>query len=268
MATVSGVSIIGGITFNFTESGYNAPTWSGSTYTFGESFGTLNQIYSDADYVYAATNRGLSVVSMLAEEEVGYINYNLGFTTVFGNNTKVYLGTVNSGIKYINKTCISGTVNNPEDLVSCLADYVSPFGITSQNIRYIHGNGDNYLMCCTSGGVDVYHMNQTLYRSSTTVSGARKCFMTTTGKFYYTISGTNEWSLNRVNSPLWDWEDPDYIYSTGGSILSSGILINDMFVTENTSGSEYNTLFLATSSGVYVIPEKDNQSYGIYYVGE
>lgn len=267
MATVSGVPIIGGIIFNFTESGYNPPIWSGSTYSFGEEFGTLRQIYSDDDYVFAATNRGLSITSMAAEEEIGYINYNLGFSTAWGNDDKVYIGTTSSGIKYINKTCISGTVNNPENLITCLADYVSPFGISSQTIRYIHGSDDDYLMCCTNSGVDIYYHKQPTYRSSTTISGAQKCFMTASGKFYYTVSGINAWSLNRINKPLWDWENPDYIYSTGGSILPPGISINDIFVTENTSeyNSTNNTLFIATSSGTYIIDE-GSLEYAIYYV--
>ena len=265
MATVSGVPIIGGITFNFTESGYIPPTYSGSTYSFGEAFGILRQIYSDNDHVFAATDRGLSVVSMSAEEEIGYINYNSGFTTVWGNDDKVYIGTTNSGIKYINKTCISGTISNPENLVTCLADYVSPFGISSQTIRYIHGSGDDYLMCCTDKGVDVYYHKQPTYRSSTTISGAQKCFMTQNG-FYYTISGTNEWSLNKVNYCGCDWTEPDFSYITGSGILPAGERINDMFVTENTSenGTD-NTIFCCTSSGVYVI-DGDSQEYAIYYV--
>jgi hypothetical protein len=73
---MSEIPLIGGITFNFTESDYVPPTWSGSIYNFCEAFGTLNQIYSDNDYVYAATNNGLSIIDMTDEEKIGYINYN------------------------------------------------------------------------------------------------------------------------------------------------------------------------------------------------
>ena len=89
--------------------------------------------------------------------------------------------------------------------------------------------------------------------------------MTSSGKFYYTVLSGSVWSINRVKSCLWDWYSPDYSYLSGGEILASGIEINDIFVTELTA-SDYsnNTLFLATSSGVYVIDE-GNLNYAIYY---
>lgn len=265
MPTVSGVPIIGGITFNFTESGYASPTWSGSVYSFGEVFGTLNQIYSDDYYVYAATNRGLSVVSMSAEREIGYIGYNTGFTTVWASDNEVYLGTTQSGIKYISKTCISGTTNNPADLNTCLNDFnnITPYhNLTSDNIRYIHGNND-LLMCCTNLGVDVIKAEPQGYRSSTTISGTQKCFITQNG-LYYTISGTDNWSLNRVDYCGSDWVEPDFSYVTGSGILPAGEKINDIFITENTSENGIdNTVFCATSSGTYVIDE-GNLNYEAY----
>ena len=235
----------------------------------------LNKIYSDNDYVFAVTNSGLNVVDIDLEQKVAYINYNQGFTSVWANDNRVYLGTSSSGVKYFYKTCISGTVLIPENLITCLNDYTSPFGQSSPSIRYIHGSSDDYLMCVTTAGVDVYHMKPTMYRSSATVSGTRKCFMTSTGKFYYTsvsgatVSGESDlWSLNRVDKPLWDWTTPDYSYTAGGDILRAGIGINDIFITENTSENGIdNTIFLATSSGIYIISEEDNQ-YVIYYTKE
>ena len=228
---------------------------------------TINQIYSDDDYVFATTNSGLSVIDMSAEEEIGYINYNSGFTTVWASDDKVYLGTTFSGIKYINKTCISGTVDNPADLNACLNDFsnITPYhNLTSDGIRYIHGN-DNLLICCTDLGVDVIKAEPQGYRSNTIISGAQKCFMTQNG-FYYTISGTNNWSLNKVDYCGCDWTEPDFSYVTGSGILPAGEKINDIFVTENTSENGINnTIFCATSSGTYVIDE-GTQEYGIYYV--
>lgn len=157
----------------------------------------LNKIWSDDDHVFAVTNSGLNVVDIDLEQKVGYINYNQGFTSVWADDNKVYLGTTSSGIKYFNKTCISGTVLIPEDLINYLTDYVPPYGINSQNIRYIHGNSE-YIMWCTDLGVDVYKAEPYGYRSFTTVSGAQKCFMTQNGFYYTSVSGTTVSGENDV----------------------------------------------------------------------
>ena len=65
MATVSGVPLIGGFTFDFTEGGYLPPTWSGAVYSFASSI--LNQVWTDDDYVYAATNVGVAVIDITTE---------------------------------------------------------------------------------------------------------------------------------------------------------------------------------------------------------
>lgn len=297
MATVSGVPLIGGITFDFTEGGYIPPTWSGAYYDLaGEVevpdcydiwvetntyqwvevdsaqwavcwYDILNQIWSDADYVYAAITFGLDIIEMESELKVAYIEQHMGFNTVWANDDRVYLGTSVSGIKYVEKTCISGSLVVPLDMAFCLMSYASPDGISSETIRYIHGSGDDYMMCCTDAGVDVYYMKPTLYRSTHVTADAYKCFMTSTGKFYYTSTSGSEWLLNRVDNPLWDWVVPDYVYATGGGILSAGLGINDIFVTENTaSNTTDNTVFIATTSGVYVIDE-GSLDYVIYYTG-
>jgi hypothetical protein len=245
----------------------NAAQWSDSNQDQWDIYfgGLLNQIYSDDDYVYAACDFGLDIISMGTEQKIAYIEHKLGFNTVWANDDRIYLGTVSSGIKYFNKTCVSGTISNPANLITCLVDYASPFGISSQTIRYIHGSGDDYLMCCTDVGVDVYHMKMTKYRSTHSTTGAQKCFMTSNGKFYYTSVSGSDWFLNRVDKPLWDWITPDYIYNTGGDILPAGLEINDIFITENTASNTVdNTVFIATTSGVYVIDE-GSLDYVVYY---
>jgi len=227
---------------------------------------TLNQIWKDNNYVYAVTTSGLDVIEIASEQKIAYIEHSFGFNSVWANDDVVFLGTTLSGIKYIEKTCISGTALTPENLVGYLTKYIPPYGITSQDIRYIHGNND-YMMWCTDLGVDVYKVEPYGYRSTTTISGAQKCFMTQNGFYYTSVSGST-WSLNRVDKPLWDWNESDHIYSTGGDILPAGLEINDIFVTENTSENGiYNTIFLATSSGIYIIDE-GNQNYVIFYVKE
>lgn len=211
----------------------------------------LYQTFMDENYVYAVTNSGLDLYDVVSEELYSYIDYSDGFTTVWASDSAVYLGTSSSGIKHLTKTCISGSVVSPYDLSSCLNDYLNYPNITSDSITYIHGN-DGYFMCCTDIGVDAIHD----FRSYTTVSGARKCFMTSTGKFYYTVEESSEWFVNRMNHSLCDWSEPDYSYITGSGILPAGEDINDIFITEETAEDGINnTLFVATSSGVYVIDE-------------
>ncbi len=215
----------------------------------------LVSIWTDENNVYTATSSGSEIYDVISEEKYAYVNYLFNFTSVWANDSVVFYSTAGAGINYLNKTCISGTPSLQEDLSDCLLDYSNPYGITSENIQYIHGSGDTLMMCCTSSGVDVYWGDYS-YRSSTTVSGARKCFMTSTGKFYYTVDKGNEWELNRVDSEKWDWTIPDYSYVTGSGILAEGLSINDMYIIETTaSGGVDNVLFIATSSGVYIIDE-------------
>ena len=255
------IPTIGGYTFNFTGS-YTAPTWSGTHYyDFNAGgFNNVKQIWTDEDYVYAATLSGLNIIEIESEKKYAQLTYSGGFTTAWADTDKIYLGTINSGIKYINKTCISGSVITPVELDNCLRDYVEQ-SLTSDEIKYMHGN-NRFLICCTSAGVDVIKKEPQGYRSYTTVSGTKKCFMTSTGKFYYsTISGTS-WELNRVNIPLTDWTTPDYVY---GDPLIASNEITDMFVTEGTAlDGVNNTVFCATVSGVYIINENDS-SLKIYY---
>ena len=222
----------------------------------------LYQIYSDDYYIYSATGSGLRVFNADTDDYVSYINYNNGFTTVAGNNAFVFLGTTNSGIKYVQKTCVSGNVDVPIDLCTCLNDYLLFPDITWNNVRYLHSN-DDFLSSITTSGIDVIKMGFQGYRSFTTFSGferAEKCFITSNGELYYTISGTSGSRLDVVGMTLCDWLEPDYKYL---DFNDQGL--NDIFITENTSlDGISNTIFVATTSGVYVIDDGTKQ-VGIYY---
>jgi hypothetical protein len=106
------------------------------------------------------------------------------------------------------------------------------------------------------------------YESETLVSGAMKCFMVPRSTaIYYTLSGT-EWSVNKVNTSQNDWISPSKSYVVDGySPIPFGAHINDIFVTEGTSsaGPSYNTIFIATTSGVSVIDDGTNDG-AIYYI--
>jgi len=142
-------------------------------------------------------------------------------------------------------------------LILCLDDFnkLTPYyNLTDSCINYLHVNDDK-LLVITDSGVDVIKINPQSYRSYTLISGAQKGFITPSGKFYYTVSGSNESKLCCVYTSLFDWSEPDKEYVTGSGVLASGIGINDLFITEGTATNGYNTIFLATTSGVYVIDE-------------
>ncbi len=259
-------NISGGI-FNFTGD-YTPPESSGEIYNFtnAEPY-VLYQIYTD-EFIYAATSEGLKIIEITGGEEYAYINYNTGFTTVGGNSNKIYLGTTNSGIKYLNTTCVSGSITTPYDLGTCLIDLPTPM-ITASSIKYLHVNS-NKLTVCTTAGVDYFRFNTNPeIHSKTFTSSAQKCF-TTANSLYYTTSGINtvssgiEYNLNRVDTCLCDWVQPTYSYTTGSGIFEVGIKLTDMYITEGTASNNSNTIFCATSSGVYVIDEY-LLHYAIYY---
>lgn len=248
------IPTITGSTFNFTGE-YFPPSWSGThTYNFGAGFPNVNQIWADNDYVFAACPNGLNIIDIASELQYSFITYSGGFTTVWANEDKVFLGTSTSGIKYINKTCISGSIDMPFAL-TCLTDYAIAPRLRSNEIRYIYGY-DDLIVCCTASGVQSLGIYG--YESETLTPDAWKCFMTSSTAIYYTTSGTY-WAVNKVDSAQCDWLHPHTTYSADGfSPVPSGVRINDLFITNNT-------IFLATSNGICVIDEAANDGV-VYFI--
>ncbi len=220
---------------------------------FSDSFisaAGLNQIWTDNKYVYAATISGLDVVSIETEQRQSFASNSNGYSTVWSDNNEIFVGTTTAGIKFFNQASIG-----PAELVSYLVTYVRAPDITSNDVKYIHGNA-NKLICCTVKGVDIIRRNSH-YITHTTISGATKCFVTPNfDYYYYTVSGVDNWTLNRLNGNTSDWVLPDMIYTTGSGFLAGSTRINDFYVTEHTSVSgAYNTLFIATDLGVYAYDE-------------
>ena len=231
-------------------------------FNFGEDALRLYQIYSDDDYIYTATSVGLRIFDADTDDYVSYIDYEGGFTTVAGNDDFVFLGTTGSGIKYVRKTCVNGDPDVPIILLTCLEDYLYFPNLTSNDIRNLHVNGD-FLSAITTGGIDVIKMGPQGYRSSTTFSGlarAEKCFITSNGELYYTISGVGGHRLDIMGTTLCDWSEVNYKY-----LDFNNQELNDIFITEGTSlDGVSNTIFVATTSGVYVIDDGTKQ-INIYY---
>ena len=218
----------------------------------------LNQIWTDENYVYAATSNGLNIIDIETEEIIAN-EYSYSYTTVWANTDTVFLGTNGYGIKSLAKSIIA-----PGEIFVGLNNYVSEPDITNNNIDYLHGNYHK-LMCCTISGVDIIGLD-THYITHTTISaGAKKCFVAENDKFYYTVLGTTHQYIHRLDSNNRDWITPDHTYTTGSLFLSSASGINDMYVTTGTSlsGSEHNTLFVATDYGVHIIDE-GSMDYAVY----
>ncbi len=250
----------------------------------------LNQIWTDANYVYAATVSGLNIIDIDSENRYAYINYSDGFDTVWANDDRVFVGSTYGGIKYVDKTCISGSIYSPYNITTCLVDYKSPPVITSLEVKYIHGN-DNRLVCCTSNGVDVIKMGANGYRNYKLFDNAQKCFMTSTGQFYYTVhngdvviptrwndSGSNitlsnyNWtttkstttwsnssvkSLKGVSSGKWYWE----FYPSGVSSACVVGVGNVSSVITNYCGIDTNSWgYLASNGKIYT--NNLGQAYG------
>jgi hypothetical protein len=216
----------------------------------GVGYSGLYQVWTDDDYVYAATTSGLYIIDGYTEQQVAYVKPETGSTdyrTVFADGTYVYIGTAIAGVKRLSITDIETGGN----LITSLIDYVKTPDITSNDIRYIHGN-DNNLILCTSEGVDIVYKSS-FYVANITVSGTpNKCFALN-NSYYYTVSGTNSWTLNRIEVNNFV---PNKIYTTGVGFLSNATRIKDFYVTENTSTvGDYNTIFIATDAGVSVFDE-------------
>lgn len=245
----------------------NKYIWSGNEWIDSElvSWGicadVLNQLCTDENYVYIVTSTGLIIADILTSNKVAYINIDGGFSTVWANTEKLYLGTAN-GIKYVEKACISTDPIDPHNLGVCLIDYDYQYNVSNNNVKYIHGFEDT-LAVVTTVGIDV--LRSTLYKSTFLSSGVTKCFITSKNELYYIIDG-EVLGLYKINSVLCDWETPDIKYEVSKSFLQRGTsLLTDIFVTENTSTiTNNNTLFVATSNGAYVYDEGSGV-YEVYY---
>jgi len=221
-----------------------------------DPFYLLNQIWTDDTYVYAATTDGLNIIELLSEMAYAHVTYSGGFNSVWSDDDKVYLATSGTGVKYVEKVCISGSVSSPYELSTCLVDYLNTPEILSDYVKYLHGNS-GHMMFGTASGINYRGPDPYYQRAKSPASIAEKVFITSTGKMYYTTVSGNVWSVNVKNADNQDWSVPDKIYETGTFLINAGVDILDIFVTEGTSDTGINnTIFVATSSGIFVIDEE------------
>jgi hypothetical protein len=206
----------------------------------------LYNIWTDENYVYAATSSGLDVISLDTEESVSFTTRASGYTTVWANDTHVFLGTSDDGIKYLPKSRII-----PGEINSRVLNYVKEPDLISNNVKYIHGN-ENKFMCCTEAGVNIVRPS-TGYITSTAISGALKCFVTPGEDYFYYMTSS---SIYRLDGNAGFWSSADRVYTTGSGFLATGTSLNDIYVTEHTSVSGIdNTLFVVSDFGAHVYDE-------------
>ena len=186
----------------------------------------------------------------------GFINripMPMGVESVWAEGDYIYFAATYSGV-FI--STVSGLSTSP---------YKQYPDITSNEVRYLHGAGD-YLCVTTVSGVDRYKIS-TAGREYTTLNNAHKCFQVDTGDYYY------------ITNPVSGTSGLHAVYESGGGhtylaqqdAVIDDVSINDIYVTEGTSEYSYgNVVFLATTSGAYVIEERrgdeDNCRKKIYYI--
>lgn len=219
----------------------------------------LNQVFSDGSYTYAVTTSGLDVFDTYTANKVSYIYNEGGFTTIWCNDLNIYLGTSNDGIMYIEKSEI---FNSEPESVLLAYDYF--YKSSSNTIKYLYGF-DTTLAAVTDVGIDIINNNTQGFKSITTGDGFTKCFMTSKKELYYIVQSDSLNGVCKINNTFCDWEIPDLFYASGLSFLPADQKINDIFITEKTSLNGIdNTLFVATSAGLYILDEGTTE-FDVYY---
>jgi len=218
----------------------------------------LFQVFTKNEYVYAAVQKGIEIFDLNTSASL-YIREvpNTHITTIWGNDTTLFFGGIGGLF------CI--------DYVNLHADYANAtindsFSLKSQIVRYIHGK-DNAVLVTTSSGVEYFNWsNNPVIKSNTCIENAEKCFLTSDSAYYFTnttLSGEAYWTLNKKQNLITDWIQPTKTFNTGDTFTLSTAL-TDLYITERTTISGNNTIFCATTSGIYVIDE-DEDKKAIYY---
>ena len=153
---------------------------------------SYRNIWVSDDYIFRCTVSGVMVYDSSATE-LGHIFVLERASSVWSDDSYLYIGTTASGVLKHSLTSISGGV------FTDLSIYKQYPDITSNGVNYIHGAGD-YFCTATVSGVD--HINRsTNSHIKTVVSGAllhnnvSKCYQTSLGPFYY-ITNTKMFALD------------------------------------------------------------------------
>jgi hypothetical protein len=208
---------------------------------------SLYNIWTDDDYVYTATTSGLDIVSIETEQSYAFISDASGYTAVWASDTDVYLGTSDSGAKILSKSDIDPTVGTSD-----IRTFLTTPDLTSNNVRYIHGN-ENIMSVTTDAGISIYNLH-TEFTSSRQQTGVGKCFVPAAYNYvYYIVSDTY---IHRVLDRVGNWVSSDAIYTANVGFLEGTTEIKDIYVNaHNSLSGNDNTLFIATDVGIYILDE-------------
>lgn len=224
----------------------------------------LNQVCIDDSYVYTATSMGVDIIDVYTNNKVSYVDSIVEVSSVWASEERLYIGTAGEGIKYIDKVTISGNEVLPIDLEEYVCNYSFQYSIDCEFVKYIHGSGET-LSVVTYSGINILNNTDSIgYKSSYTSTDVTKCFMTSKNELYYIEQGEIN-GVFKMKSTLCDWTSPNILYTSGSSFLPGSLGVNDIFVTESTSSNTVdNTLFVATSSGAYILDE-GTANFDVYY---
>jgi len=205
------------------------------------------------------------IIELESELPYAHVTYYDGFNSVWADDDRVYLATPASGVKYIEKACISGSITSPYELITCLTDYLNEPDILSDKVRYIHGN-NGHTIFSTAAGVNYRGPDTSYQKAEGLTELARKVFITPSGRMYYITWDGTTWKVNVKDADNQDWTNPDKTYETGTFLIRIGLDILDIFVTEIVSDAGVShTIFLATTSGILVIDGESDWAVDTYY---
>lgn len=212
---------------------------------------TLRQIVYDINYIYVTTVSGLTIYDFETSVVIAKVDYDQGFTAVWGNSTYLYLGTLGEGIKVLTKSEIYTIPEYVVNLTNNVFNLSGTYLPSSNVISFIHGE-DDLLTVVTDVGIDVIHNYGNTFKSHFSSVNVTRCYLTLKRELYY-LTADNV--LFKANTILCDWDIYD-THSYGADFFGEELEIYDFVVTVNTSSSKNkNTIFVATSNGIFVIDE-------------
>ncbi len=238
----------------FLISGYSTlDSTSGSMFTslynalLTTSTNTLNLKTTPCNGV-VITDGGLDVFDVDTLQNTAYIVRSGGFSALYVNpgrcEVNVFmLGTTTTGVQQINySTTMEGNIG------SSVSGYRSVPNILSNSVTCIHGNNRGDYVIGTTSGIDLIFSGGVRYYH-TFSGGVSACYISSSGDVYY--SPVNSGIYCKFNPISAIWTSPDYNLDSTTTPALSGNYINDIDITETTSGSTYTyNVFLATNSGI------------------
>lgn len=218
----------------------------------------LRQIHTYGDYVYSASLIGIDIFNAITGSFIyRKLVPDCTIVTIWGNSDTLFFG--GTGLFYVKYNDLHS------DYEGSILKTLST--TTSNYVRYIHGL-NNSLLISTSSGIEYINWeNNPTILSVTSIENPGKCFLTGDTAYYInsvTTSGVTQFNLNTKRNLLTNWYIPTYTYTTGSGMFDENITMNDIYITEKTAWNGGNTIFCATSSGVYVIDE-DTLEYVRYF---